>query len=107
MWVRYGQDIKVILAKCDNDMWKIILKVSASSDYIWQRYMSIVSKTLLGLCSLTLSQRFSQLVIIIIIILTVYLTSGKKQCSNRLNSSLRTKTTDRVQFACPYNPLVT
>ena len=36
--VRYGQDIEKILARCDKDMWKIMLRVSASSDYIWPRY---------------------------------------------------------------------
>ena len=38
IWVRYGQDIEKTKARCDKDMWKIMLKVSASSDYIWPRY---------------------------------------------------------------------
>ena len=33
-WIRYGLDMGKILARCDIDMWKIMLKVSASSDYI-------------------------------------------------------------------------
>ena len=36
--MRYGQDIENILARCDKNMWKIMLKVSAFSEYIWQRY---------------------------------------------------------------------
>ena len=32
------QDIKKILARCDKDVWKIMLKVTASSNHIWPRY---------------------------------------------------------------------
>ena len=34
---KYGQDIEKILARCEPDMWKIMLKVSASSKYFWPR----------------------------------------------------------------------